>query len=152
MSDVLTAEDVIRQHDLKPHPEGGWFRETFRDATRPHGRAHSTAILFLMKAGEVPRWHKVDAAELWQYGGAPLLLEAGRGIDTGSAPIGTKATPACRGAGACLAERAGPRGVDSARQHRCARLRFRGPRTRAPRFRAVMALSYPRRRASSNPG
>src|SRR5262245_53161905 len=107
MSDVLTAEDVIRQHDLKPHPEGGWFRETFRDATRPHGRAHSTAILFLMKAGEVPRWHKVDAAELWQYGGAPLLLEAGRGIDTGSAPIGTKATPACRGAGACLAERAG---------------------------------------------
>src|SRR5215510_11641404 len=84
MSDVLTAEDVIRQHDLKPHPEGGWFRETFRDATRPHGRAHSTAILFLMKAGEVPRWHKVDAAELWQYGGAPLLLEARRGINTGS--------------------------------------------------------------------
>src|SRR5262245_49314950 len=70
MSDVLTAEDVIRQHDLK--------RETFRDATRPHGRAHSTAILLLMKAGEVPRWHKVDAAELWQYGGATPARSAAR--------------------------------------------------------------------------
>ena len=76
MSDVLTAEDVIRQHALKEHPEGGWFRETFRDATGPHGRAHSTAILFLLKTSEVSRWHKVDAAELWHwYGGAPLLLE-----------------------------------------------------------------------------
>jgi uncharacterized protein len=80
MSDAPTAEDVIRQHDLKPHPEGGWFRETFRDATGPHGRAHSTAILFLLKAGEVSRWHKVDAAELWHwYGGAPLLLEVKQG-------------------------------------------------------------------------
>jgi predicted cupin superfamily sugar epimerase len=80
MSDALTAEDVIRQHDLKPHPEGGWFRETFRDATGLHGRAHSTAILFLLKAGEVSRWHKVDAAELWHwYGGAPLLLEVKHG-------------------------------------------------------------------------
>jgi predicted cupin superfamily sugar epimerase len=80
MSEALTAEDVIRQHDLKPHPEGGWFRETFRDATGPHGRAHSTAILFLLKAGEVSRWHKVDAAELWHwYGGAPLLLEVKHG-------------------------------------------------------------------------
>jgi predicted cupin superfamily sugar epimerase len=55
MSDALTADDVIRQHDFKPHPEGGWFRETFRDATGPHGRAHSTAILFLLKADEVSR-------------------------------------------------------------------------------------------------
>ena len=80
MSEALTAQDVIRQHALKPHPEGGWFRETFRDATGPHGRAHSTAILFLLKAGEVSRWHKVDAVELWHwYGGAPLLLEVKHG-------------------------------------------------------------------------
>ena len=80
MSDALTAEDVIRQHDLKSHPEGGWFRETFRDATGPHGRAHSTAILFLLKAGEVSRWHRVDAVELWHwYGGAPLLLDVKHG-------------------------------------------------------------------------
>ena len=78
MSDALTAEDVIRQHE--PHPEGGWFRETFRDATGPHGRAHSTAILFLLKAGEVSRWHRVDAVELWHwYGGAPLLLDVKHG-------------------------------------------------------------------------
>ncbi len=78
--DALTAEDVISQHGLKPHPEGGWFRETFRDETGPHGRAHSTAILFLLKAGEVSRWHKVDATELWHwYAGAPLLLEVKHG-------------------------------------------------------------------------
>jgi predicted cupin superfamily sugar epimerase len=80
LSDALTADEVIAHLGLKPHPEGGWFRETFRDETGPHGRAHSTAILFLLKAGEVSRWHKVDAAELWHwYGGAPLLLEAKHG-------------------------------------------------------------------------
>ena len=50
-SEAVTAEDVIRQHALKPHPEGGWFRETFRDETGPHGRAHSTAILVLFESG-----------------------------------------------------------------------------------------------------
>ena len=69
-------DEVIAHLGLKPHPEGGWFRETFRDETGPHGRAHSTAILFLLKAGEVSRWHRVAAAELWHWhGGAPLLLE-----------------------------------------------------------------------------
>jgi uncharacterized protein len=78
--DALTAEDVISQHGLKPHPEGGWFRETFRDEAGPHGRAHSTAILFLLKAGEVSRWHRVDATELFHwYAGAPLHLEVKHG-------------------------------------------------------------------------
>ena len=82
MSAPLTADDVIKRLELKPHPEGGWFRETFRDETGPHGRAHSTAILFLLKAGEVSRWHRVNAAELWHwYGGAPLLLEVKHGDD-----------------------------------------------------------------------
>lgn len=76
MSAPLTADEVIAHLGLKPHPEGGYFRETFRDEPGHKGRAHSTAILFLLKAGEVSRWHKVDAAELWHwYGGAPLLLE-----------------------------------------------------------------------------
>ena len=80
MSEPLTADEVIAHLGLKPHPEGGWFRETFRDETGPHGRAHSTAILFLLKAGEVSRWHRVDAAELWHWhGGAPLLLETKHG-------------------------------------------------------------------------
>jgi predicted cupin superfamily sugar epimerase len=72
----LTADEVIAQLKLKPHPEGGWFRETFRDEAGHQGRAHSTAILFLLKTGEVSHWHRVDAVEMWHwYGGAPLLLE-----------------------------------------------------------------------------
>jgi len=79
-SEPLTADQVIAQLGLKPHPEGGWFRETFRDEPGHKGRPHSTAILYLLKAGEVSGWHKVDAAELWHwYRGLPLLLEVKRG-------------------------------------------------------------------------
>ena len=79
-SEPLTAGEVIAQLGLKPHPEGGYYRETFRDEPGHKGRPHSTAILFLLKAGEVSRWHRVDAAELWHwYGGAPLLLEVKQG-------------------------------------------------------------------------
>jgi uncharacterized protein len=80
----LSAADVIRLLGLAPHPEGGHYRETFRDAaTDASGRAASTAIYFLLAAGEVARWHRVDAAEAWLwYAGAPLALtiadEAGR--------------------------------------------------------------------------
>jgi hypothetical protein len=75
-TEALTADEVIAQLRLKPHPEGGYYRETFRDEPGDKGRPHSTAILYLLKAGEVSRWHRVDAAELWHwYGGAPLLLE-----------------------------------------------------------------------------
>ena len=67
------AEALIAALDLKPHPEGGYFREMFRDASQ--GRAHSTAIYFLLPAGQVSRWHRVDAAEIWHYyRGAPLEL------------------------------------------------------------------------------
>ena len=85
-----TAEEVIAQLDLKRHPEGGWYRETFRDAPGHKGRAHSTAILFLLKAGDVSRWHRVDAAELWHwYGGAPLLLEVKEGETRHEFRLGT---------------------------------------------------------------
>jgi predicted cupin superfamily sugar epimerase len=73
---MLTAADVIRLLDLKPHPEGGYFRETFRD-TRvvDGGRAASTAIYFLL-ANERSHWHRVDAAEAWHWhAGAALVLE-----------------------------------------------------------------------------
>jgi uncharacterized protein len=70
----LTADDVIRLLDLKPHPEGGYFRETFRDAAGE--RAASTAIYFLLARGERSHWHRIDAAEVWHwYAGAPLELE-----------------------------------------------------------------------------
>ena len=72
----LTAADVIRLLELKPHPEGGHFRETFRDGSSKADRAHSTAIYFLLAAGERSHWHRVDAVEVWHYyAGAALTLE-----------------------------------------------------------------------------
>ena len=73
--DHLSAEEIISRLKLEPHPEGGYFRETFRDAREVGGRSVGTAIFFLLKAGEISRWHKVDAAEIWHfYAGAPLEL------------------------------------------------------------------------------
>ena len=73
---ALSAAEVIRLLDLKPHPEGGHFRETFRDACVEDGRAASTAIYFLLARGERSHWHRIDAAEVWHYyAGAPLVLE-----------------------------------------------------------------------------
>jgi uncharacterized protein len=73
---VLMAADVIRLLDLEPHPEGGHFRETFRDArTVAGGRAASTAIYFLLARGECSHWHRIDAVETWHWhAGAPLVL------------------------------------------------------------------------------
>jgi predicted cupin superfamily sugar epimerase len=72
----LTAEDVIRLLELKPHPEGGYYRETFRDArTVENGRAASTAIYFLLTRGKRSHWHRVDTVETWHwYAGSPLIL------------------------------------------------------------------------------
>lgn len=73
------ADRLIDMLGLAPHPEGGWYRETFRDGT--DGRAHSTAIYFLLKKGEASRWHRIDAAEVWHYyKGAPLELRIGSDI------------------------------------------------------------------------
>ncbi|MGA8651769.1 MAG: cupin domain-containing protein [Xanthobacteraceae bacterium] len=77
MTTLLTAADIIRLLDLKPHPEGGHFRETFRDGKTIDGaRPASTAIYFLLARGERSHWHRVDAAEIWHWhAGAPLELE-----------------------------------------------------------------------------
>ncbi len=71
-----SADDLIRLLGLAPHPEGGHFRETFRDTQKlPSGRAASTAIYYLLRDGERSHWHRVDAAEVWHWHmGAPLLL------------------------------------------------------------------------------
>jgi predicted cupin superfamily sugar epimerase len=75
----MEADELVRALDLTPHPEGGFYRETFRDAA-PDGRAHSTAIYYLLRAGECSRWHRVDAAEIWHfYAGDPLELLIGEG-------------------------------------------------------------------------
>lgn len=70
------AEEIVEALGLERHPEGGWFRETFRDAaTDPSGRARSTAIYYLLAAGERSHWHRVDAAEAWHWhAGAALAL------------------------------------------------------------------------------
>jgi len=71
------ALKVVRKLGLKPHPEGGWYRETFRDErTDGNGRACSTSIYYMLEAGETSEWHRVtNAAEVWHwYAGAPLVL------------------------------------------------------------------------------
>jgi len=63
-----SAADVIARLDLKPHPEGGHYRETFRDTNiDDRGRARSTAIFFLLARGEHSHWHRIDAVEIWHY-------------------------------------------------------------------------------------
>jgi len=73
---VLSAAEVIRMLGLAPHPEGGHYRETFRDARMVDGRAASTAIYYLLARGERSHWHRVDAVEIWHWhAGATLRLE-----------------------------------------------------------------------------
>lgn len=70
-----SVDSIIRQLGLQPHPEGGHFRETWRDSPANGGRGSGTAIYYLLKAGEISRWHRVDAAEIWHfYAGDPLEL------------------------------------------------------------------------------
>ena len=72
---MTTAAALVKKLGLKPHPEGGHYRETFRDTRLVDGRAASTAILFLLARGERSHWHRVDAVEIWHYhAGAALAL------------------------------------------------------------------------------
>ncbi|MEL7256518.1 MAG: cupin domain-containing protein [Pseudomonadota bacterium] len=69
----MNAQQIITSLKLAPHPEGGFFRETWR--AEGAGRAVGTAIYFLLRGEDENRWHKVDAAEIWHfYAGAPLIL------------------------------------------------------------------------------
>jgi predicted cupin superfamily sugar epimerase len=72
-----TAAEIIARLDLKPHPEGGHYRETFRDnGVDSGGRSRSTAIYFLLARGERSHWHRIDAVEVWHhYAGAALTLK-----------------------------------------------------------------------------
>ena len=69
----MTADAIIKKLNLAPHPEGGFYRQTW--VADNEGRATGTAIYFLLKAGENSHWHTVDADEIWFYqAGAPLIL------------------------------------------------------------------------------
>jgi predicted cupin superfamily sugar epimerase len=64
----ISAAEIIARFELKPHPEGGYFRETFRDSrTDADGRSRSTAIYFLLPRGQRSHWHRIDAVEIWHY-------------------------------------------------------------------------------------
>ncbi len=70
-----SADGLIQRLGLEPHPEGGWYRETWRHVASDGGRGAGTAIYFLLRAGETSAWHQVDAAEIWHfYLGAALEL------------------------------------------------------------------------------
>jgi predicted cupin superfamily sugar epimerase len=71
------ASDIIARLELKPHPEGGHYRETFRDSrSDADGRSRSTAIYFLLARGERSHWHRIDAVEVWHYyAGHALTLQ-----------------------------------------------------------------------------
>jgi uncharacterized protein len=81
MVGLPSAADIIARLELKPHPEGGHFRETFRDArVDAGGRPVSTAIYFLLARGERSHWHRIDAVEVWHYyAGSALILEIADG-------------------------------------------------------------------------
>lgn len=82
----MTPETIIHTLGLEPHPEGGHFREVYRHVATDGGRGASTAIFYLLRAGERSHWHRVDADEAWHhYAGAPLALhvsEDGKNSDT----------------------------------------------------------------------
>jgi predicted cupin superfamily sugar epimerase len=80
---AASADDIIASLHMQPHPEGGHFVETFRDNASLDGRAHATAIYFLLRAGERSHWHRVDATEMWfWHAGAPLNLRVEGGAFT----------------------------------------------------------------------
>ncbi len=76
----MNADEIIAQLDLTPHPEGGYYRQTW--VAENEGRAHGTCIYFLLKAGQASHWHAVDAVEIWHfYAGAPLVLSLAPSLD-----------------------------------------------------------------------
>ena len=102
---MVTAAEMIQSLGLIPHPEGGHYRETFRDPRLVEGRPASTAILFLLAQGERSHWHRIDAVEIWHYyAGAALklsLLDGSKeeifrlGADIGAGEVPQVTVPAC---------------------------------------------------------
>jgi predicted cupin superfamily sugar epimerase len=84
------AVAIVEALGLSPHPEGGWFRETWRDIPENGSRGAGTAILFLLALDQFSHWHRVDAAELWIWqAGAPLVLSVSPdGHDAGAHWLG----------------------------------------------------------------
>lgn len=77
---MTSAQDIVGRLGLAPHPEGGWYRETWRAPAADGARSAGTSILFLLEAGQRSHWHRVDAAELWIFqAGTALTLRTADG-------------------------------------------------------------------------
>lgn len=84
----MTPENIIKTLDMQPHPEGGWYKETWRNPVTP--RSLGTAIYFLLEAHQQSHWHKVDADEMWHwYAGAPMELHISNGGESRIDILGT---------------------------------------------------------------
>lgn len=91
-ADPEAARRLIHHLGLAPHPEGGWYRETWRAPAAGGQRSAATAILFLLEQGQRSHWHRVDAAELWIHqAGAPLWLHTADGGPAQRVRLGTDA-------------------------------------------------------------
>lgn len=78
-----SVTELIRQLELQPHPEGGWYRETWRAPAPGAARASATSIYFLLEEGQRSHWHKVDASEIWLWhAGSPVVISTSP-TDTG---------------------------------------------------------------------
>lgn len=105
------AERLIDRLGLAPHPEGGWFRETWRDRPADGGRGAGTSILFLLARGERSHWHRVDATEVWHFhAGSPLELAVADGEHHEVVTLGSDPDAGCE-----------PQGVVPARAWQAAR-------------------------------
>ena len=94
----MTADECIRLLDLQPHPEGGFYRETWRSPPVAGERPSGTAIYYLLQPDRGSHWHRVDATEIWHYyAGAPLELSLSRdGVHTATAVLGPDLTRGAR--------------------------------------------------------
>lgn len=76
---TMTASEVVALLGMEPHPEGGFYKQTFADTLNSTGRPHSTLIYYLLSDRQTGAWHRVDAAEVWHwYAGAPMRLDISR--------------------------------------------------------------------------
>jgi predicted cupin superfamily sugar epimerase len=91
---TMTPAWLIDHLGMQPHPEGGHYVETFRDSPETDGRGSVTCIHFLLQAGEVSAWHRVDATEIWHFAaGDPLVLTLSKdGHDAESRYLGADLT------------------------------------------------------------
>ena len=137
MAELPTPAEIIARLDLRPHPEGGHYRETFRDSrTDADGRAHSTAIHFLLARGERSHWHRIDAVEIWHYyAGSALTLQIADDAGQRSVRLGPDLAGRRSAAGgrACAGLAGGRvhRRLDAGGMHGCAWFRFCEIRTGA---------------------